>query len=165
MVQESEEEARWRTTFGELLKDAPADYSRRYQQFGILREAFYEQLGRLLAPALRDYLRSQPQDTLDAKTMLANRLNEDLRRIGLAILCPRTGKPAMLAVSSGKDDATGRGYFALEVQDNAGNSVQTTPKTRNIPLLDHLQLTQNDPSIAAPIATRLKRDGKQPRRG
>jgi hypothetical protein len=163
MAQESPEEARWRITFRALLKEAPQDYSRRYHQFGMLRETFYGELARLLAPALREYLRTQPQDTVDAKTTLATRLNEELRNIGLAILCPRTGRPATLAVYSGKDDATGRGYFGLEVQDHVGNSVQTTPKMRSIPLLDHLMLTQNDSSIAAPLATRMRRNSKSPR--
>ena len=101
MTQEDPDEKRWREALTALLNDVPFDYPRRYQEFSALRESFYRQLAIGLAQPLRDYLSAMPQETFEKKAALAQQVNEELRRLGLALLCHRTYRPAT-AIHSGR---------------------------------------------------------------
>ncbi|HKQ48575.1 MAG TPA: hypothetical protein VJZ71_10940 [Phycisphaerae bacterium] len=73
---------------------------------------------RLLEPALAAEASRQPQRTYDEKKTLAKWVNAELRRIGLAIRCPRTGRPSLLLANAGGQPGIGR--FHLEHTDAEG---------------------------------------------
>jgi len=81
------------------------------------QELFFGVLADRLAPSLNDHLTKLPQATPDNKKLIARTLNADLKALGLAIKCPRTGKPAMLHVDFGVVAPKGR--FRVELFDRS----------------------------------------------
>jgi hypothetical protein len=79
--------------------------------------AFREVTAEVLGPRLNAHLNSIPQDTLVEKQALATWLNEQLRAIGLAIKCPKTGLPGILKADfkDSANDSVSR--FRVEVWD------------------------------------------------
>lgn len=60
-----------------------------------------------------------PQANYEEKKTLANWINDQLRTIGLAIRCPRSGQPSLLQPATTRDHETGR--FRLDYVDEHGH--------------------------------------------
>jgi hypothetical protein len=115
-----------------------------------MRDAFLGEMSVALVQSLRDHLESRPQHTYEEKATLARELGEQLARLGLALLCHRTWRPATLIA---EPDETGKGYFALEVKDDAGRTLRTLSKRRTLPPL--IELVANDETGAPPFRARV----------
>lgn len=77
-----------------------------------------------LEPAMGRHLKDLPQDTYEERQSLASWVNGTLRELGLAIRCPKTGKPAILVADRrGGDDESVR--MRLEVRAEDGRRIRT----------------------------------------
>ena len=163
---DTQEETRWRYAFRDLLKEAPKDYERQYLQFAAMREVFLQELCVSLARSLSEFLRTQHPETAAEKLALAEQVNRQLSKVGLAILAHHASRshPAKLIVD--KDDPSGRGYFRLQVEDVEGNAVTVGSKTRGVPsdLFEHLELVPTHWKVDSPLPARgRKRPGPRSR--
>jgi hypothetical protein len=75
------------------------------------RDLLHELIASSIEAPLNKHLASLPQDSLPEKKELAKWLNSELRTLGLALKCPRTGKPSYLRAGDHYIAATGR--FAI----------------------------------------------------
>jgi hypothetical protein len=87
-----------------LFDGLPADFSARLASLQAIRKTFYAELATQFQPALNEFARTQPQLTQDDCSDLATSINQMIRHLGLALVCPRTNVPATLVV-----DTTHRG--------------------------------------------------------
>lgn len=71
-----------------------------------------------LEPALNKRLEDMPQGNVADKRALCRWVNAELRNRGLAILCPRTGHPAILHFSAAANSHVGR--FQIELMGEFG---------------------------------------------
>ena len=91
-------------------------------------------IAKLLAPLLNDQLRELPQQTYEQKKELCRWVNAELRNLGLAVLCPKTGLPAMMHAAPGNHPELGR----FEIQ--LSGSTSQRKRTRFFPELIPIQL-------------------------
>ena len=114
MGQDTAQETRWRNACRNLLKISARDYAGEYQQYQTVREIFYQELSTAFARSLRRRLDHLSQETFENKTAVASYVNDQLRGLGLAmaILCPRTDRPARLVVDRENDPS---GYMNSKI--------------------------------------------------
>lgn len=98
------------TLVGERDRDS---YEALRQRLIDARKLFHELLAERLTPAFNGHLAALPHETLEEKQALTRHANAEMRSLGLAIKCPRTGRPAMLHADRGRDPDTGRFQVAL----------------------------------------------------
>lgn len=83
-------------------------------------------LAAALTPVLRRRLQAMPTETYAAKRDAAKWVNAELRRFGLAIRCPKTGRPsALIADPGGKS-----GRFQLYNESPEGRKVRSYSSTK-----------------------------------
>jgi len=93
-----------------------------------------------MEPLLNEHMARLPQASCSEKQALAKWVNAELRELGLAIRCPKTGTPAYLMGSPVLPDQAGR--FQLEIrQENSGRRHRTLSSVT----LPHLTLMAEDP--------------------
>lgn len=97
------------------------------------RDEFHQLLAEQLADPLNCFIRNQNCTTLIRKQAISNLVNAQLRALGLAIECPRTGLPANLR--GARDHESSEGRFQLELLVSAAQSRQRTVSSRDIPTL------------------------------
>ena len=109
-----------------------------------------KEAARVLQPAINDRAAEMPHEKYEDKKRLAKWVNAELRRMGLAIRCPRTGIPCYLMGNPGGQPGFGR--FLLEYTDEEGK--------RRHPLtsvtLPHLDLMPDDLSRASYTKSRSR---------
>ena len=84
-----------------------------------------------LTPVLQDYLTTCKIDTYDDKRALAKWVNAESKRFGLAIRCPKTGRPSALLA----DPAGRSGRFQLFNDGPDGRKVRTLSSIKLPPLV------------------------------
>jgi hypothetical protein len=92
---------------------AGIDYGAVARQLDDADQRFRRTVAEHLEAAINDHLGNLAQATYAQKQELARWVNNELRRFGLAIKCPKTGLPAILLADPGDDD---RGRFQLDVR-------------------------------------------------
>jgi hypothetical protein len=102
---------------------------------------------------LRRKAEAMPRETLTQKRALARWVNHELRQFGLAIRCPRTGRPSALLADPGRDIKSGR--FQL-YNEAPGGKMERTLSSATLPALD---------LIPAETAGQARPEGRQPRGG
>jgi hypothetical protein len=75
-------------------------------------------IAEVLEPALNLEAAHRPHETYEQKKDLAKWVSAQLRRFGLAVQCPRTGKPCRFMANPGGQPGVGR--FLLEYTDETG---------------------------------------------
>ncbi|WP_145027834.1 hypothetical protein [Caulifigura coniformis] len=112
-------------TLNELLQiRADQDFTSVVEQLRRAREVFYEAVASRFEEPLQKHLRSLAQDSYEEKKTLARWINGELRNLGLAVKCPKTGLDSMLCVS--RDRATSTGAFRLRpFVDNTRRTVSS----------------------------------------
>ncbi len=124
-----------------LLEESPATGVEFAALRGALREfndlTRQELADRAEAP-LNAWAQQQPQSTYEEKKSLAKSVNGELRLLGLAIRCPRTGTPSLLLGNPGHNPVVGR--FMLGHTDSLGRSQHTLTSV----VLPHLTLMPDD---------------------
>lgn len=105
-----------------LAPELPVDYSSRCIQLCDLQAEFRRWAASQLHTPLNSYVASQPQATIGEKRLLAQQINADIRRLGLAFACPNTRNPASIYVNAGGNSRNARFCF---------RSLQPNGSTRN----------------------------------
>jgi hypothetical protein len=80
-----------------------------------IREAAMETMAECFASRVNLWVRDQRPQSIDGKRSLARYVNHQLRALGLAFVCPKTGRPGFFIVEHGKNAKEGR--FRLVVPD------------------------------------------------
>ena len=73
-----------------------------------------------VAPILSQFLKEAPQETLFQKQVVCRMVNFFLKKLGLAIECPRTGKASILRADRGREAREGR----FQIVNSAQNGKQ-----------------------------------------
>ena len=106
-----------------VLADLPEDYPVYFKAASELRHHFHTELAAGLQTRLNRHLQGMAQETYDEKRALATWVNEQLRSLGLAIKCPKTGRPGSL-LADFKDSEGDVSRFRLEVRDEHGGKTR-----------------------------------------
>lgn len=109
----------------------PSEYGTRREWLRRLDVGIRNMIARSLGPALNEHLAAAAQSTYDEKRALARWVNGELRSLGLAIQCPKTGLPAFLVGHPG--GAPGVGRFHIEVVESG--QVRRTVTSTSLPVL------------------------------
>ena len=96
-----------------LATNVGTEYSSAAKWASDLKDAVSELIGQRLEPAFNQTLSSMPQETLANKQDICRFANQELRNLGLAIRCPRTGQPASLHADRGNNHKAG--VFQIEL--------------------------------------------------
>lgn len=128
----------WRATMRSTFERCPADYRQARGEATEIIHAFHDELARALTPRLNGVIATMPKAALADRRALASWCNSELRELGLAIKCPRTGRPAILVADS-RDGEQGR--FRLQVRDERGTVHRTW--TSSAPTLPELELVRD----------------------
>ncbi len=96
----------------------PDAYAKKRDGIVATGDAVREELARALEPILNAEAAKLPQATYDEKKTLAKWINAELRRVGLAIRCPKTGNPCLIVATTGHSPLVGR--FVLDYTDSEG---------------------------------------------
>lgn len=142
---------RARESLRDLLGDLPTGYESRAARISALRRVVHDEIAKALEPVFNDKLQTMPHATLAEKRELAAWANDELRRLGLAIKCHSTGKPAILLASQDRATDTA-GRFRMETRLGQGR----TTRTLNTRELQRFDLMPDAPRIE-PLATRFRR--------
>jgi len=126
--------------FDQRIRDLPGDYAARYKELQELSHEFRTEVARQLGPAMNAHLKKMPQDSYAEKQALASWVNGQLRALGLAIKCPKTGRPANL-VADIKQAGSDVSRFRLEIRDERGKKTRTFA-SRELP---ELELMEDEP--------------------
>lgn len=86
----------------------PAEFPARQATLLRLTDTFREELAAALQAPLNAHLASMPQENYEEKQALVLWLNAELRRFGLAVRCPKTGRASLLQVDIGRQPEKGR---------------------------------------------------------
>jgi len=125
---------RFKRSVGKELEDLPRDFDVRRSVARELQHATREAIARSIEPVLNDKVRSMPMATYEDKKALAKWVNAELNDLGLALRCPKTGRPAwLLGHASG---TPGVGRFHYELSDPREGHRRTVTSTA----LPHLEL-------------------------
>lgn len=151
MVERSEERAERLERALRSLRGRPtSDYGEIRDALSDLTNATRDVVADRLQVALNEKLRTVPQATYEDKRELAKWVNAELRRFGVALRCPKTGRPAFLVGHPGGQEGVGR--FHLEVTNESGRPVRTVTSVT----LPHLELMPDVPARATEKAGRKR---------
>lgn len=99
---------------GERKRD---DYKSLRARLTEARELFHDMLAERFTEAFNAHLAAQPQGTLQEKRSLARHANAELRNLGLAVKCPKTGEPAVFYGDPGHMPEEGRFQLGLASEE------------------------------------------------
>jgi HEAT repeat protein len=102
-----------------------------------------QEFAQRLTPLLNTHLRRAPQDTYIEKQAIASWVNAELRALGLAIRCPKTGRPAIL-IADIRSGGAETSRFRLEVVNENGRRERTFTTAHNLP---ELELIEDSPRL------------------
>jgi hypothetical protein len=120
-----------------LFTNLPAPYAERYAMMQSLRHSFYAELAKQLEPALNAYAKTQPQETWEERSTLASWINQTLRQSGLALVCPRTNRAAIL-ISDMTGGSRKKMHFRFQTTEPSGRRVRSGMSTE-LPDLELMQ--------------------------
>lgn len=132
------------------LASTHGGYLRAAQHLRNARQLFHEQVAIQVAPLLNKYLEKVPKSTLQEKQELAKWVNAELRSLGLAVRCPKTGQAAMLRADPGHDEEHGRFQIALISNDLARKRTVSSPELFQLDLMANFERRE-------PLAERWRR--------
>jgi hypothetical protein len=89
------------------------DYLAAASKLRTARDAFHEEIASRLCDSLNNHIAKMPQSTLEDKKSLAKWLNAEMRSLGIAIRCLKSGGPAYLQAAVGDDRLRGRFQVCL----------------------------------------------------
>ena len=93
--------------------------------------------------SLAEEMQRRPHDSYEEKKELSKFVNAELRKFGLAIKCPKTGRPSSLIANPGY--RPGEGRFQLFNEDEDGKKVRSLSTPHLSTLLESLELVADDP--------------------
>jgi hypothetical protein len=104
----------WEKATEALLKSFPDGYQPLTAKLRDVDEKFRGALARRLEDAFNRHVGGMPSATYDDKRALARWVNAELRRYGLALVCPKSRRPAVLLADPGGVAGVGRFQFQSE---------------------------------------------------
>jgi hypothetical protein len=107
----------WEDATAELLTSLPEGYLPLTGKLADVDKAFRLAMAQRLAAAFNKYVVALPASSYDDKRALARWVNAELRRLGLAVVCPKTRRPAVLLADPGGVSGVGRFQFQSEGPD------------------------------------------------
>jgi hypothetical protein len=122
-------ESEWRRLTQQLLATLPRDYQSCRRTLAALSHAFRNELAEAFEGHLNTYIQTLPQQTYQERKVIASFVNEELRELGLAIKCPRSGRPAIL-IADVKNSTDGTGRFRLESRNDGGHKYRTRTSSK-----------------------------------
>lgn len=126
-------QARLRTVVREFLAEAPPDYTAIKMRVDVLTTVVREEAAAAIRAPLNHHAANLPQGTYQEKKLLANWLNAEMRGMGLALRCPKSGQPSIIQATIGHNPEAGR--FRLDYIDAEGRHHNQTVSVR-LPQLD-----------------------------
>lgn len=120
-----------------LQADTLGDYERTARRLRLARETLHEEVAHQLEPVLNQHVQDMPKESFEEKRDLSRWLNAELRNQGLAIRCPKTGKPAMLFADAGHDPSTGRFQLTLISDQDGRRRTKSSSELSEFELLAH----------------------------
>lgn len=100
----------------ELTVGLPEDYVSRAAALSAINSAVREHFAAVLTPALNTHIQAMPHDDLEGKKKVAEFVNSEAERFGLAVKCPKTGLPGKLKASTGHWPGRGRFHFEVYIE-------------------------------------------------
>ena len=125
------------------------------------RQVFHELVAEQLQESLRTEMQSMPHQSYEEKKMLAVWTNNELREMGVAIKCPKTGKAATLQVDPGSN-ATIVGRFLLRPYGDRNHRTYCSVNVFPVSLVPHFERTESF-SVKF-VKTDTNRDRQEPQR-
>lgn len=113
----------FRENVASKIGDLSGDYAARRGALTALHDVTRSTIANALEPALNEQAAAMPHATYEEKKDLAKWINAELRRFGLAIKCPKTGRPAILIGHA--TGVPGVGRFHIEVLGEEGVAKRT----------------------------------------
>jgi hypothetical protein len=107
----------WEAATEALLMSLPDKYQPLAGKFADVDRSFRMSLSRRLEDALNQQVATMPAATYDDKRTLARWVNAELRRFGLALVCPKSRRPSVLLADPGGTAGVGRFQFQSEAPD------------------------------------------------
>lgn len=134
----------------------------RMAALGALQSALVNELATDLQEPLQSMIEQMPADTRAEKQAICTFVNGTLRRLGMAIRCPKTGRPALLVADQKQADSD-ISRFRLEIRDEAGKKTRTFSSTT----LPTLELRQDEPRSEPLVewTQRIKKSDQKTERG
>jgi len=120
-----------------LLTDLPDGYDSLASEVDAINQAYRRELAGRLIPALKAKIQAMPSATYGDKKELAQWVNAELRRFGLAIKSPKSDRAATFSCDAGNHPEEGRFRLVTEGDDGKKESFSTP---RHSELLDNLVL-------------------------
>lgn len=124
VVVEQSKDSDWRQSIRAQISVLPERYEDRVRALESLRHVLHEEFAQSLRPAFNHRLERVEQDDLSGAQLACTTLNADLRRLGLAIRCGKTGKPAIL-LAEARSESGDAARFRLQVRNDDGRFVKT----------------------------------------
>jgi hypothetical protein len=109
--------AAWEAATEALLKTLPDGYRPLTGKLVDVNKNFRGAVARRLEEALNRHVSAMPAASYDDKRALARWVNAELRRFGLALVCPNSGRPAVLLADPGGIPGAGRFQFQSQAPD------------------------------------------------
>jgi len=102
-----------------------------------LRTILQEEIAAAIQAPINEKLRASSQDSYAEKQAISSWVNSELRDLGLAVKCPKTGRPANL-VADLKQAGSDVSRFRLEVRGDDGKRTRTIA-VRTLPDLEVIE--------------------------
>ena len=109
--------AGWEAATEALLASLPTEYRPLTGKLLDVDDRFRRSMASRLANAFNVEVSTMPAATYDDKRTLARWVNAELRRFGLAVVCPKTQRPAVLLADPGGIPGAGRFQFQSETPE------------------------------------------------
>jgi hypothetical protein len=104
----------WETATEALLKTLPDGYLPLTGKLVDVDKTFRRAVASRLEEALNEQVSAMPAASYDDKRALARWVNAELRRFGLALVCPKSRRPSVLLADPGGTPGAGRFQFQSE---------------------------------------------------
>jgi len=144
-------QARLRAVVREFLRESPADYAGMKTRVDALTTMVREEAAAAIREPLNLYAAGLPHGTYTEKKVLANWVNAEMRRMGLALRCPKSGQPSIIQATIGHNPEAGK--FRLDYIDAEGRHRNQTASVQ-LPQLNPMP----DTTTHTPHRTRTSRN-------
>jgi hypothetical protein len=122
------------------------DYSIVFEEAKRTLHSAKQEIIAALTPALNAALAAMPHESYIDKQETASWVNGQLREVGLAVKCPKTGRPGILVadVKGGESEVS---RFRLEIRDKSGRRTRTW-SSQGVPTLELMQDAAREEPLA-----------------
>ena len=117
----------------QLFSNLPTDFEARKSAIFRIQDEIHQAMATAIESSFNEYLSHEPRNSVEERKDFAAMINATLRKMSLAIKCPRSGRAATLIVDTQDADHPDISRFRLQVKDPNGKWRRTTTFT-DLPL-------------------------------